>query len=215
MTCPPATSINLVRGDCPTPPISRCTGDQCRPKSCDTTKSTWDPDHPPMVTPAKKSQRHCSRSRNSTVSPTDLLPNQQPGTGACGRTTTSGWVQLRLPLAKREQKIRASGAASLEAEYQVQSNDPSGSSASDPPWLQGNSPEALIKQPSNWALDGSEWIEREISSKAEKLGSFFAAALGASTTPRKQRRPMIIAKGVKPMNNDKRDLRGLNAFGRE
>src|SRR5258708_14450324 len=99
-----------------------------------------------MVTPAKKSQRHCSRSRNSTVSPTDLLPNQQPGTGACGRTTTSGWVQLRLPLSKREQKIRASGAASLETEYQVQSNDPSESPSSDPHWLHVNSPEALLEQ---------------------------------------------------------------------
>jgi hypothetical protein len=117
-------------------------------------------------------------------------------------------------LAKREQKIRASGAASLEAEYQVQSNDPSGSSASDPPWLQGNSPEALIKQPSNWALVGSEWIEREISSKAEKLNSFLAAASGAPTTPRKQSTPMIIARGIKPMNSDKTDLKGGNWFCR-
>jgi hypothetical protein len=117
-------------------------------------------------------------------------------------------------LAKREQKIRASGAASLEAEYQVQSNDPSGSSASDPPWLQGNSPEALIKQPSNWALDGSEWIEREISSKAERLASFLAAASGAATTPRKQRTPIIIARGIKPMISDKTDLKGRNWFCR-
>src|SRR5260370_17016041 len=115
-----------------------------------------------------------------------------------------------MPLAKREQKIRASGAASLEAEYQVQSNDLSGSSASDPPWLQGNSPDALIKQPSNRALDGTGWIEREISSKDEKLSSFLAAPSGAATTPRKQRTPIIIARGIKPMISDKTDLKGRN-----
>ena len=128
---------------------------------------------------------------------------------------TSGSVQVRLPRISREEKIRASGAASLEAAYQVQTRDPSGSSAKDPPWLQGSCPETLMKQPSNCELAGSAWIERESSSNAQKRTCFFAEASGASSTPRKKIIPIKVATGMKPARSDRTDPAGRNSVAHD